>query len=146
MHAGQNRLLALNYIHQGEERLVCAAHEEWGAAFQRQFRPLPPLPPPRRAGSAATHGHPAAAQAAANGDAHAATAAGSDMPHSGASRMDALAGGGAANHSHTNGVDGGGGDVASSAGSDSEDEVVSDEPLVVGYLSPDLFTVCSLLS
>lgn len=46
--AGQNRLLALNYIHQGEERLVCSAHEAWGERFHAQFTPLPPLPPPPR--------------------------------------------------------------------------------------------------
>ena len=44
-NAGQNRLLALNYIHGGEQRLVCAAHEEWGREFQEQFTPLPLLPP-----------------------------------------------------------------------------------------------------
>ena len=45
-NAEQNRLLALNYIHGGEEPLVCSAHAAWGAAFASQFEPLPP-PEPR---------------------------------------------------------------------------------------------------
>jgi hypothetical protein len=32
--AGQNRLLALNYIYPGEDAAVCAAHAAWGDAFQ----------------------------------------------------------------------------------------------------------------
>lgn len=45
-NAFQNRLLALNYVHGGEEPHVSAAHAEWGAAFAAQ---VPPLPPPDRA-------------------------------------------------------------------------------------------------
>ncbi|GFR51332.1 hypothetical protein Agub_g13698, partial [Astrephomene gubernaculifera] len=44
-NAGQNRLLALNYIYQGEDELVCAAHREWGQRFQAAISPLPPLGP-----------------------------------------------------------------------------------------------------
>ncbi len=55
--AGQNRLLALNYIHQGEERLVCSAHEAWGERFQLLFTPLPPLPPPPRPHRTSPGGH-----------------------------------------------------------------------------------------
>ena len=44
-NAGQNRLLALNYVHPGELPMVCAEHEEWGIEFQAQFEPLPPLSP-----------------------------------------------------------------------------------------------------
>ncbi|WIA22301.1 hypothetical protein OEZ85_004618 [Tetradesmus obliquus] len=33
-NAGQNRLLALNYIYPGEDAAVCAAHAAWGEAFQ----------------------------------------------------------------------------------------------------------------
>lgn len=40
---GQNLLLALNYVHPGEERLVCEAHEQWGTAFQSLHPQLPPL-------------------------------------------------------------------------------------------------------
>ncbi|KAK9810285.1 hypothetical protein WJX72_008008 [[Myrmecia] bisecta] len=40
-NAGQNRLLALNYIYPGEEHRVCAEHEEWGRQFQEQWVPLP---------------------------------------------------------------------------------------------------------
>jgi hypothetical protein len=32
--AGQNRLLALNYIFPGDDAAVCAAHAAWGEAFQ----------------------------------------------------------------------------------------------------------------
>ncbi|KAL4452759.1 hypothetical protein ABPG75_008421 [Micractinium tetrahymenae] len=42
-HAGQNLLLALNYVHHGESRLVCAAHEQWGRCFQELHPQLPPL-------------------------------------------------------------------------------------------------------
>lgn len=48
--AGQNRLLALNYIYPGEDPAVCAAHVEWGAAFQAQFAQdvLPEVTPAQR--------------------------------------------------------------------------------------------------
>lgn len=48
--AGQNRLLALNYIYPGEDPMVCAAHVEWGAAFQAQFAQhvLPEVTPAQR--------------------------------------------------------------------------------------------------
>ena len=44
-NSGQNRLLALNYIHHGEEELVCAAHAAWGQRFQQLHPQLPPLKP-----------------------------------------------------------------------------------------------------
>lgn len=44
-NAGQNKLLALNYIHGGEEQMVCEAHAAWGKQFQQQFTPLPQAPP-----------------------------------------------------------------------------------------------------
>jgi hypothetical protein len=49
-NAGQNRLLALNYIYPGEDPMVCAAHVEWGAAFQAQFAQhvLPEVTPAQR--------------------------------------------------------------------------------------------------
>jgi hypothetical protein len=48
--AGQNKLLALNYIYQGEDPAVCAAHVEWGNAFQAQFaqQVLPEVLPSQR--------------------------------------------------------------------------------------------------
>lgn len=36
-NAGQNRLLALNYIHED----TAEAHEEWGTQFQALHEPLP---------------------------------------------------------------------------------------------------------
>lgn len=51
-NAGQNRLLALNYIHQGEEPAVCAAHLEWGDQLQAATTPLPPPLPPAAAAAA----------------------------------------------------------------------------------------------
>ncbi len=33
-NAGQNRLLALNYIFPGEQPFVCKAHEDWGDEVQ----------------------------------------------------------------------------------------------------------------
>ncbi|KAF5828446.1 O-linked N-acetylglucosamine transferase [Dunaliella salina] len=44
-NAGQNRLLALNYIHSGSEPMVCQEHAEWGRRCQRLFTPLPPFSP-----------------------------------------------------------------------------------------------------
>lgn len=41
--AGQNLMLALNYVYHGEARLVCEAHEQWGASFQALHPQLPPL-------------------------------------------------------------------------------------------------------
>jgi hypothetical protein len=114
---------------------VCAAHKEWGLDFQRQFKPLPPLPPPpRRGGSAAPR--PAVAEAAAaGGSTGAEVPSGARMRDDGASRMESLTGGDVA-HRHENGVHGN----SSSSSSDDEADVDS-KPLVVGYLSPDLFTV-----
>ena len=43
-NAGQNRLLALNYVHHGETEVVCTAHAAWGQRFQQLH---PPLAPPR---------------------------------------------------------------------------------------------------
>lgn len=40
-NAGQNRLLALNYIFPGEQASVCGDHEKWGIEFQQQFEQLP---------------------------------------------------------------------------------------------------------
>lgn len=40
-NSGQNRLLALNYIHSGEDEVVCRAHTEWGKRFQQNFPSLP---------------------------------------------------------------------------------------------------------
>jgi len=47
-NAGQNKLLALNYIHGGEEQMVCDAHTDWGRNFQQLFTPLSQLPPPNQ--------------------------------------------------------------------------------------------------
>ena len=38
-NAGQNKLLALNYIYPGESRLVCDAHETWGREFAARHPP-----------------------------------------------------------------------------------------------------------
>lgn len=40
-NAGQNRLLALNYVHPGEDPMVCTEHQKWGDDFQSQFEQLP---------------------------------------------------------------------------------------------------------
>ena len=40
-NAGQNRLLALNYIYPGEEAYVCSEHEAWGQEFQARYQMLP---------------------------------------------------------------------------------------------------------
>ena len=40
--AGQNKLLALNYIYPGEDPKVCVAHAAWGEAFEAGHTPMPP--------------------------------------------------------------------------------------------------------
>lgn len=40
-NAFQNRLLALNYRHHGEERVICDAHAQWGVQYAAQVQPLP---------------------------------------------------------------------------------------------------------
>ena len=98
-NAGQNRLLALNYIHEGQEAMVCQAHAAWGAQFQQQFTPLPtvnPTDPP--ADSAADLASPATHDLAAHAS----------------------------------------GDLANGSAADSASD--TPEALLVGYLSPDLFT------
>jgi predicted O-linked N-acetylglucosamine transferase (SPINDLY family) len=42
-NAGQNRLLALNYVTPGEGAACCAAHAAWGRRFQELHPRLPPL-------------------------------------------------------------------------------------------------------
>ncbi|CAK0734281.1 hypothetical protein CVIRNUC_000409 [Coccomyxa viridis] len=42
-NAGQNRLLALNYTHAGEDAFVCDAHAEWGDELQAATQQLPEL-------------------------------------------------------------------------------------------------------
>lgn len=42
-NAGQNKLLALNYVHHGEEEVVCEAHAEWGRQFEKLHPRLPPV-------------------------------------------------------------------------------------------------------
>lgn len=120
---------------------MCTAHEEWGAAFQQQFQPLSPLPPPpHRSRFAAGHSLRAtAADGDGAGHSESAAAAGGHAAAEGASRMEALTNGGAADHSHENGVAGAGSGIGSSDDDDGEGD--NKEPLVVGYLSPDLFTV-----
>lgn len=44
-NAFQNRLMALNYIHFGEKPLVCAAHRDWGDAYQQSVEMMPPVMP-----------------------------------------------------------------------------------------------------
>ena len=39
-NGGQNRLLALNYIHHGDSEVVCSAHVEWGRRFEKLYAPL----------------------------------------------------------------------------------------------------------
>lgn len=40
-NAGQNRLLALNYVYPGEDPMVCSEHQKWGDEFQSQWDELP---------------------------------------------------------------------------------------------------------
>lgn len=42
-NAGQNKLLALNYVYPGESELVCSAHAEWGRCFEKLHPPMKPL-------------------------------------------------------------------------------------------------------
>ena len=95
-NAEQNRLLALNYVHAGEDPLVCSAHAAWGAQFAAQFEPLPPPEQlaPLQLGSSGSS-----------------SSSGDEGPGSSSSRQG----------------DGG-----------SEGGLI--RPLVVGYVSPDLFT------
>lgn len=46
--AAQNRLLALNYTHPGEDPWVCEQHAAWGQDFQARFKQLPPVMPYHR--------------------------------------------------------------------------------------------------
>jgi protein O-GlcNAc transferase len=39
-NGGQNRLLALNYVHHGDSEEVCSAHVEWGRRFEKLYAPL----------------------------------------------------------------------------------------------------------
>lgn len=47
-NAGQNRLLALNYIYHGETKFVCEAHAAWGRRFQELHPRMPAVPRPER--------------------------------------------------------------------------------------------------
>ena len=111
-NAGQNQLLALNYIYEGQDAMVCEAHAAWGDHFQHHFAPLPKLqhthqPADSAADSTADSAADSAADLAASPTSDAAVQAG-------ASLLDEAA--------------------APDSASDSS------APLVVGYMSPDLFT------
>ena len=43
-NAGQNLLLGLNYIHDGDASVICDAHLEWGRMFQTSFPQMPAAP------------------------------------------------------------------------------------------------------
>lgn len=43
-NAGQNLLLGLNYIHDGNASVICDAHLEWGRVFQTSFPEMPAVP------------------------------------------------------------------------------------------------------
>ncbi|KAK3283271.1 hypothetical protein CYMTET_9015, partial [Cymbomonas tetramitiformis] len=45
--ASQNQLLALNYLHEGEELMVSEAHAQWGKNFQKMYNVMPPPTPNR---------------------------------------------------------------------------------------------------
>ena len=44
-NAGQNRLLALNYIYPGEDEFVSSEHAAWGSEFQARHERLPTVHP-----------------------------------------------------------------------------------------------------
>ena len=98
-NAGQNRLLALNYIHEGEEPMVCEAHAAWGEQFQQQFTPLPQVSPAEIPADSAA-----------------------DLASHAADDLAAPA------------------DLAVSSGTATDLASVTPAPLVVAYISPDLFT------
>lgn len=104
-NAGQNRLLALNYIFEGQDAMVCEAHAAWGEQFQQQFTPQHKLQHTRQ---------PADADSAAD---LATTPA--DGPAAEEAAQEAA-------------------DLADESAADSASH--SSAPLVVGYISPDLFT------
>ena len=103
-NAGQNRLLALNYIHEGQDTMVCEAHAAWGDHFQQQFTPPLKL----------QHTHQPADSAADSAADLAASPTTDPAVQAAASLLDEPA-------------------APNSASG-------SSAPLVVGYISPDLFT------
>lgn len=123
-NAGQNRLLALNYIYEGEDAMVCEAHAAWGDHFQLQFTPLPKL----------QHTHQPADAAADSTAASAADCADDSAADSAAESTADLATSPAADPA----VQATASPLNESAASDSVSD--SSAPLVVGYISPDLFT------
>lgn len=111
-NAGQNRLLALNYIYEGEDAMVCEAHAAWGDHFQQQFTPLPTLQHSDQPTASAAD---PVADSAADAPADLATTATADTAaQARAAPPDEQATSDSASHSSA--------------------------PLVVGYISPDLFT------
>eukprot|EP01116_Phalansterium_solitarium_P024991 TRINITY_DN934_c0_g1_i3.p1 TRINITY_DN934_c0_g1~~TRINITY_DN934_c0_g1_i3.p1 ORF type:complete len:851 (+),score=284.32 TRINITY_DN934_c0_g1_i3:195-2747(+) len=63
-NAGQNRLLALNFVddmHQRQVAYVTEQHRQWAAAFEKLHQPLPPVQPPPSPAAAAAHACAAAA-------------------------------------------------------------------------------------
>ena len=115
-NAGQNRLLALNYIYEGEDAMVCEAHAAWGHHFQHQFTPLPNLQHIHQPADSPAHtAADLAVGSAAESAADVATSPTSDPAvQAAASPLD------------------------EPAAPDSRSD--SSAPLVVGYISPDLFT------
>ena len=115
-NAGQNRLLALNYIYEGEDAMVCEAHAAWGDHFQQQFNT----------------DHPAASTADCAADSVAVSVA------------DPVADSTSDAHADLTTAPTAGPAAEATAGLRDEqatsDSSHSSAPLVVGYISPDLFT------
>jgi hypothetical protein len=146
--AGQNRLLALNYVRQGEDPEVCAEHEAWGRRFASRLCALPPEDDGAAAAAPAMGIDGPIDECEADSRARAPSVP--SVCLSGPSAMDQPDGnGGASGCRRTQGPEGPA--VPEDAGSAEAPRLpvgpsppprdrCRDRPLVVGYVSPDLFT------
>ncbi|QDZ25366.1 O-linked N-acetylglucosamine transferase [Chloropicon primus] len=111
--AGHNLLMGLNYVHCGEEEVVRKAHAEWGLNFAKDFENL--LPGFKVVG-VGKHGSTGAMEGSSSSECY----------------------------EISNGKASGGDGVVTSWGSKTTNPAVvvadPDKDLVVGYISPDLFT------
>lgn len=128
-NAGQNRLLALNYVTPGEDPVVCNAHRAWGKAVERAIQPMPPRDDLREtAGEKNEQGEGEKDRRGGDegrGHGTSAVAAGAT------SNADAIANDDAAANDAATVV---------SASSPPARRLPASRPLIVGYVSPDLHT------
>ena len=135
--AGHNLLMGLNYLHCGQEEVVCKAHEEWGRSFAKDFREaLPEMKPVSVAETS-----PLSREHSSSSEVY---HVGPGEAGEGPACFEGL-GKGERDGNTPGGGEGGGTEKETGTSHDTRAPVAEilmdpEKKLVVGYISPDLFT------